>query len=160
MKGKDILYSEGQWFAVPLRTGGYALGIITRGNYKTKGGLGYFFGPKYSELPGDEATWQKSPEDAVLITQFGDLGLINGTWPLIPSTRLFSKEDWPMPKFGMEVSLIPGKAFLREYGQKHNGKLMLIRETVVDIRDIADLPEDVSMGGGAVEIKLTNLLDP
>lgn len=160
MRKKYIRYDEGQWFAVPLRKGGYALGIITRGNYKTKGGLGYFFKPKYSEIPGEEATWQKSPKDAVLVTRFGDLGLINGRWPLIPSTRLFSKEEWPIPKFGMEVELVPGKAFIREYDQTENGGLILLQETVVDVKEIAGLPEDGSMGGGAVEIRLTNLLDP
>lgn len=33
-------YREGQWFAVPLRDGGYALGVIVRGGYETAGGLG------------------------------------------------------------------------------------------------------------------------
>ena len=34
---KHIKYSEGQWFAVPLKSGGYALGIIARGSHKVKG---------------------------------------------------------------------------------------------------------------------------
>ena len=42
MGRKHIRYNEGQWFGVPLRKGGYAIGIIVRGSYKTKGGLGYF----------------------------------------------------------------------------------------------------------------------
>jgi hypothetical protein len=73
IKQVHIRYREGQWFAIPLRKEGYALGIIVRGCYKTKGGLGYFFGPKYAEIPNDEATWEKKPEEAILIARFGDL---------------------------------------------------------------------------------------
>lgn len=158
VRQKHIRYSEGQWFAVPLLKDGYAIGIIVRGSYKTKGGLGYFFGPKYENIPADEATWEKKPGEAILIARFGDLGIINGRWPLIESTRPFSKEEWSIPKFGLEVSLLPGKGFIREYGQNDTGELILIKEEPVDAKDIVDLPEDSSMGDGAVEIRLTKLL--
>jgi hypothetical protein len=158
MKKKNIHYSEGQWFAVPLRRGGYALGIIVRGGYKTKGGLGYFFGPKYEDLPGDEATYEKHAEDALLIARFGDLGIVRGSWPLIQSTRPFSKEEWPIPKFGTEVPLPPGKGFIREYEQDSSGALICVRQTPVDADKIQKFPKDAVMGGGAVEIKLTKLL--
>jgi hypothetical protein len=159
MRKNPIRYSEGQWFAVPLRKGGYALGIIVRGSYKTKGGLGYFFGPSYSEVPNDEATWRKIPEEAILITRFGDLGIIDGRWPLIRSSRPFSRGEWPIPKFGSKVSLLPNKGLIREYDHNDRGEWKLIREIPVDLKDIAGLPEDVSMGGGAVEIRLTELLN-
>lgn len=159
MNKKQIRYKEGQWFAVPLRKHGFALGIIVRGNYRTKGGLGYFFGPKYPEIPGDETTLGKKPGEAILITRFGDLGIINGSWPLIHSSRPFSREEWPIPKFGLEVSLLPGKGFIREYGQDDTGKWILNNEELVDVKDIIGLPEDGSLGGGAVEIKLKQLLN-
>jgi len=159
MKEKHIQYHEGQWFAVPLRQGGYALGIIVRGSYKTKGGLGYFFGPKYEDVPGDKATWEKHPGEALLIARFGDLGIIRGSWPLIQSTRPFSKEKWPIPKFGTEVPFPPGKGFIRDYEQASSGELICIRQTLVDADDLQGFPEDVDMGGGSVEIKLTKLLD-
>ncbi len=159
MRRKQIRYSEGQWFAVPLRKGGYAIGIIVRGSYKTKGGIGYFFGPKYPNLPKDPDTWEKKPDEAILITQFGDLGILNGNWPIIQSTRPFSKEEWPIPKFGKNISLLPEKGFIREYGEDQSGELVLIRESVVDVHEINGLPKDGSLGGGAVEIRLTQLLD-
>ena len=158
MKQKHIRYSEGQWFAIPLRNGGYALGIIVIGSYKTKGGLGYFFGPKYLEIPDDKAILEKQPGDAILVAIFGDLGIINGNWPLIQSSRPFSKEEWPIPKFGMKISLVQRKGFIREYKQNEAGDLILHRETVVAEEDILNLPTDSIMGGGAIEIKLTNLL--
>jgi hypothetical protein len=158
MTYKNVKYNEGQWFAVPLRNEGYALGIIVRGNYRVKGGLGYFFGPRYDYVPDDEEIWEKKPEEAILISQFGDLGIINSRWPLIQTTRPFHKEEWPIPKFGSENPLIPQKAFVREYQQDNSGKLQIIRETVVDAKEIVGMPIDSSMGGGSVEIHLTELL--
>jgi hypothetical protein len=158
MMSKNIKYNEGQWFAIPLRNGGYALGIIVRGNYQTKGGLGYFFGPCYDHIPDNDDVWKINPDDALLITQFGDLGIINGRWPIILSTRPFSKDEWPIPKFGSVNPLIPHKAFVREYQQDNAGELQVVREIVVDAKEIAGLPTDSSMGGGAVEIRLSDLL--
>jgi len=153
-----IKYSEGQWFAVPLRDGGYALGIIVRGNYKTKGGLGYFFGPRYAKVPDAEKTFEKKPEEAVLIALFGDLGIISGRWPLVQSTRPFSVEDWPIPLFSAPIRLIPEKAYIREYQQDDSGVLRIARQEVVDLKDVVNLPSDKSMGGGSVETRLSELL--
>jgi hypothetical protein len=168
LRRKFIRYPEGQWFAVPLRQGGYALGIIVRGSSKTKGGLGYFFGPKYVEVPVDEETWNKLPEDAILVGWFGDLGIASCQWPLIQSTRPFSRDEWPIPKFGRKFPPLmvmgtlygTGKGIIVEFGENPEGVQQAIRETPVDEEKIAGLPEDCLMMGGSVEIRLTRLLDP
>jgi hypothetical protein len=155
---KLIKYAEGQWFAVPLRKGGYALGLIARGSYKTKGGLGYFFGPRFLDVPGDEATRNKRPSEAVLITWFGDLGIITGRWVLIKSTRPFLRDDWPIPKFGRKDAIIPGKGFIVEYEENEHGEWKMSREVPVEAKEIINLPVDRFSGGGAVEIRLTEIL--
>ncbi len=158
MKQKRQKYDEGQWFAVPLRTGGYGLGIIVRGNYKTKICLGYFFGPKFSRLPNNKDIDEKKSEDAVLITWFGDLGMINKRWPLIDSSRPFSRAQWPMPKFGRQIPLLPEKGYIVEYEENRDGKWKVLREIPIDVKEIAGLPEDIIRMGGSVEITLTKLL--
>lgn len=155
---KHIKYSEGQWFAVPLKDGGYALGIIARGSYKTKGGLGYFFGPRYETIPDGKETWRKRPSDAVLIAWFGDLGIIWGKWPLIPSTRPFRREEWPVPKFRRTDALKPEKGWLVEYSQEVGGIPAPIRETYCDAKSLMGLFEDGDYGYEAIEIVLTRLL--
>lgn len=156
---KHIKYSEGQWFAVPLQDGGYALGIIVRGNYKTKGGLGYFFGPRYEDIPGEQETWLKGPSDAILIAWFGDLGIIWGRWPLISSMRPFRREEWPVPKFHRIDALRPDKGWLVEYSSEAKGVgEQPIRETYCDAKELMGLPKDSLLGYGAVEIILTKLL--
>jgi hypothetical protein len=160
MNQKINKYKEGQWFAIPLRKGGFCFGTIVRGDFKTKGGLGYFFGPKYLDVPTDRDTWGANYKDAILITLFGDLGIVNGCWPIIHSTRPFVKQEWPIPKFGTKISLVPRKGLIREYEQNNKGQLIMIREVASTEKDIFGLPEDIIMGGGSVEIKLTKILDP
>ncbi len=155
---KHIRYSEGQWFAVPLKDGGYALGIIVRGSYRTKGGLGYFFGPRYLEIPNEQETWNKQPSEAILIAWFGDLGIITGKWPLIPSRRPFRREEWPVPKFKRLDPLNPRQGWLVEYSQETSGVHMPIREIYCDADDLVGLPEDASYGFEAIEITLTEIL--
>ena len=158
-KYKNIKYYEGQWFGVPLRQGGYALGIIVRGSHKTKGGLGYFFGPKYYRIPDESDTFEKKKDDAVLISWFGDLGILNGRWPLIQSSRQFSRNEWPLPLFGREISLIPNKGMIVEYEDNPKGEWRIIKEIPVDIEEIANLPSDGYLGGGAIEIRLSKLFE-
>ncbi|MEN4013073.1 MAG: immunity 26/phosphotriesterase HocA family protein [Bellilinea sp.] len=155
---QHIKYSEGQWFAVPLKNGGYALGIIVRGNYKTKGGLGYFFAPRYESIPDNQDTWQKQPSDAIMIAWFGDLGLIWGTWPLIPTTRPFRRQDWTVPKFQRIDALDPSRGWLVEYDQETSGLDMPLREKYLDAVELAGLPKDSLLGYEAVELVLTKLL--
>jgi hypothetical protein len=159
MRKKHIRYSEGQWFAIPLRNGNYALGIIVRGSYKTKGGLGYFFGPTYVDIPSEKDISGKKPEDAILIRWFGDLGIISGRWPLIQNTRSFNRGEWPIPKFGRKFPLILDKGIVVEYGETPEGIQQAIRETAVDVEKIIGLPEDGMSMDGSIEIKLTKLLE-
>jgi hypothetical protein len=158
-KKKVRKYNEGQWFGIPLRQGGYALGIIVRGSYKTKGGLGYFFGPKYARIPDENDTIEKKKDDAVLISWFGDLGIINGNWPLIGSSHQFSRDEWPIPIFGREISLIPNRGMIIEYEDNPKGEWRVQKETPVDLKEITGLPVDGFLGGGVIEIKLTKLLE-
>lgn len=43
-------YREGDWLGVPLREGGYAVGLVARANPDGVL-LGYFFGPRRMEVP-------------------------------------------------------------------------------------------------------------
>ncbi len=60
-------YGEGDWFAVPLRNGGYALGVVARRD--GRGGIiGYFFGQKYSAPPSLDEVTSKTATDAILVS--------------------------------------------------------------------------------------------
>lgn len=161
MKSTHIKYSEGQWFAIPLPSSGYAIGIIARGSYKTKGGLGYFFGPKYDEIPSNLETFSKNKENFIFIGWFGDLGIINGDWPLIEAGKPFKRVEWPVPKFYRIPGIPEGQAFLVEYDQTMPEMFRPMHEYLVPIsQDILQFPEDSLHGAGAIEIILDRLLNP
>jgi hypothetical protein len=154
-----IRYPEGQWFAVPLNNGGFGIGVLVRGSSRTRGGLGYFLGPKLNQVPGDTEVHNFIPNDAVLVEWFGGLGIADGTWPLIQSTRAFCREEWPVPNFRRIDLLNPEWGWLVEYSQDDTGTHSPIRETRMRARDLVGYPDDGISGSGAIESLLTRLLE-
>ncbi len=62
---RKLPYKEGDWFAVPLRDGGFALGVVARMDGKGAV-IAYLFGPRSEALPSLEAVGSKRATDAVL----------------------------------------------------------------------------------------------
>ena len=152
-------YEEGHWFAVPLRTSGYAPGIIVRGGPRFKGGLGYFFAVRSDQPPNGLDIAHLTADQAIFITWFGDRGIIEGRWPLILTDRPFTREEWPVPRFGRVDMFDPEWGRITEYSQEDNGRALHIAETRVPVTDIAGLPEEGTASAGYVEVKLAILID-
>jgi hypothetical protein len=149
-------YSEGDWFAVPLRDGGFAVGIIARAMPRKEGVLlGYFFGPRRDEVPTLEELGDLSASDAVMVEMFGDLGLIRGEWPLLGRVNGWDRSAWPTPEFGRFEELT-GRAFKVIYDDDNPNRV--VREEQVDPNELAGLPKDGLSGAGAVERMLTRML--
>ncbi len=144
-------YELGTWFCVPLRNDGFARGVVTRiGDEGVT--FGYFFGPRLedcaTEIPDD-----LKPEDRVLWGKFGDLGLINGEWPVIGVSDGWRAEDWPMPLM-VRVDEAAGIAFASTY----DDSIAFVSEERCDPSLAETHPYDRLMGYGSVEIRLTKLL--
>src|SRR6266705_1440571 len=106
---KRRAYPEGTVFAVPLRGGGYAVGLVARvGRRGTT--LGYFFGPRREKVPVLSEVAELNPEAALLVELFGDLGLMEGHWPIIGLASSFDRRRWPLPPFG-RIEEFTGRAF-------------------------------------------------
>lgn len=156
MKRKTKLpYAEGDWFAVPLRNGGYAVGLIARSGPSGKVLFGYFFGPKRDKLPTIDEVHGLTATHAILIGQFGDLGLLKGRWPILGGASRWEREAWPMPSLA-RIDVVSGAARKVTYSEDDPNRP--IRETTCDPEEARQLPRDSLMGAGAVEIRLTNLL--
>ena len=154
MSPKKFSYTEGDWFAVPLRDSGYALGLVAR--MDGEGGiLGYFFGPGREPLPSIEDIVNLSASQAILIRHCGDTGLIRGTWPIIGRTLTWSRMDWPLPAFA-RIALDESWALRVEYSEADIN--VVLREVLVSLEEAHHLPEDGVSGYGALEIRLTKLL--
>jgi hypothetical protein len=149
-----LRYREGDWFAVPLRGGGFAVGLVARMGPRGKILLGYFFGPARATPPalGDVAAL--SPADAVLTARFGDLSLFRGEWPVLGSLPGWQAAAWPLPAF-QRIDSLRGYADRIRYAEDDPA-----REVACEPLDAphADLEPDRLMGAGAVEIALTKRL--
>lgn len=78
-----VKFGEGDWFALPIKDGGWALGLIARRRPRSSTLLGYFFGPRRQSPPILADATGLDPSDADLIHVFGYLGLKNGEWPVL-----------------------------------------------------------------------------
>jgi hypothetical protein len=153
-------YKEGDWFAVPLRDGGWAVGRVARMPPPKRGItlLGYFFGPHCESVPSLAAVANLAPEEAVSIELFHDLGLIEGRWPVLGGAGpawAEQRERWPMPAFGFHDELL-GRYFRREYDD--DPRHLFVRQVAITEDEFARLPRDRFAFAGAVEIVLTRLL--
>ena len=151
---RKINYSEGDCLAVPLRSGGYARGIIAR--MDGKGGvLGYFFGPMFRSLEKIKDCSDLKADKAILVGRCGDLGLLNGEWKVIDRLSNWNKSEWPMPPF-IRVDESESRAWLSYYDEND---FSFIKEERVSPELVNAYPYDRDMGYGAVELRLTKRLE-
>lgn len=145
-------YPVGTWIGVPLKTSGFALGLITRVG---AGGIlfGYFFGPKIIELP-KSIPEKLNPEDKIFWGQFSHLGLVKDRWHIIGIAENFCLKEWPLPPM-IRVDDNTGVAFLSYYSDK----IKLQAEERCDPELLNNFPYDALDGAGAIETQLTKLLE-
>jgi hypothetical protein len=98
---KKLPYKEGDVFGVPLRNGGFALGVVARVRPFREGNmlLGYFFRHGKAALPKEGSSLELNPQDAALIAKFGDLSLYRKEWPIVGNIPGWDRRKWPMPSF-------------------------------------------------------------
>lgn len=145
-------YREGTWFAVPLRTGGYGIGRVAR-NSGNGVAYGYFFGPCHESVPIDFDVISLQPSKAILKVKFGDLGLLNGEWPIISQIAEFERGEWPLLPF-VRIDEVSGRAWMEIY----TDKMELVSEKPCDPTHLQQYSESGLFGYGAVEKRLTRLL--
>ena len=146
-------YSEGTLFAIPLRNGGFARGIVARAAPEGAVLYGFFFGPKLASL-GEVGPDAIRPEAAIAQMIFVDLGLINGEWSIVGSLPNWQRGDWRMPDF-VRRDPVGKRAWRVRRSDTDPSRIDHEEPVAFD----ANLPPNIASGYGAVEIKLTKLLD-
>ncbi len=154
MARRKLSYAEGDWVAVPLRSGGYAVGLVARADGRG-GAVGYFFGPRLKTPPSPGSLDRLRPGDAILIEIFGDLGLMEGEWPVIGPHSKWIREHWPLPAFG-RIDEFAGTALRIEYDEV---TLEEVGNKPISVQEASQLPRDGLAGSGDVEIRLTKMID-
>jgi hypothetical protein len=147
-------YSEGDCFAVRLRDGGYAIGVVARSSPIGKVLLGYFFGPRRDRLPASNAAADLSADEAIKVCRFGDLSLWRREWPIIYRPTSWNRSEWPMPAF-VRSELSTGRRWRVEYDDGDPNHVL----SEARLPSTAEgLERDSVLGSGAVELQLTKLL--
>lgn len=145
-----FVYREGEWFAVPLRTNGYGLGVVARASRRGVI-LGYFFGPCFERWPSlHDVSWLGS-SDAALVGRFGHFGLKRGDWPVLGHVEDWDRARWPMPEF-VRYEELTGRSLSVIYDD--NDPSRVIGEYPVT----PGVAEPGMIGAGFVEIRLSDLL--
>ena len=155
MSRKKLPYRPGDLFAVPLRCGGFAAGVAARADGRGTV-LGYFFGPRRDDLPMPNDVGELRGEDSIEIAIFGDLGMIEGRWPVIGPLPGWKSENWPVPDFGRIDAVSGNRAWRVRY---QDPDLKWLSEEEITVSEASALPRDRLMGAGAVERWLSHLLD-
>ncbi len=91
-------YAAGDWFAIPLRFGLFAVGRAVAVD-KRGAILGYFFARFFERLPGGTDILALTPGDADIIGVCDEHGLRSGEWPIIATARACDPRPWPIPIF-------------------------------------------------------------
>jgi hypothetical protein len=151
MKKKKIKVKEGDVFAVPLRQGGYGIGIITR-EHKTIT-MGYFFKTIYTEPPVQVPESILRKENVALIVKFSSMGIENGEWPLLETEFIFKREDWPIPVLMMQHPLTE-----KYYAVVYDETLINEERYLITEQEAKKLFSHGLFGYGALEKKLSTLL--
>ena len=132
-------YREGDWFVVPLRRGGQALGLVARRPRRGTVVLGYFFGPARTKLPSDEELANVRAEHVQLVCRFKDTCLHRGKWQVVGHHPHWRRKDWPMPAIFRREGL-SGRGIRTEYDG--DNLTTPTREVPASVPEGA-LPEDV-----------------
>jgi hypothetical protein len=143
-------YQVGDWFAIPLRTKGFGLGLVARA--KRGRCLGDFFDPLRLSPPSLRDCAGLAAKDAKFIQRFSDYHIRVGYWAKLGLLSGWNKNDWPMPVF---ASTYWGN-IARYPDDDPSVDPELTPATKEELRD---LPKDGFAGSGAVQILLTKALD-
>lgn len=94
-------------------------------------------------------------EDALLVVNVGDLGLLNGEWKVIGHQPGWRRADWPMPLF---TTIDGPRLYLCKYDEDDPSRLVHREHTTQEAADQAGaIPRDI-YGYKALSLALDKLL--
>lgn len=147
------IVEEGTWFAVPLRSGGFGVGVVARTSVGGGVVLAYFFKKAWAGPPPIDEIATLEPKDAARVLRVGDLSLINGSWPVLGKVSGWHRDAWAVPMFVRRDDL-SRRAWIVKYSDRDTNRVESEAVTAYE----TGLDRDAVVGAGAAEIILTQLL--
>lgn len=147
-------FSEGTWFALPLRSGGFAVGVVARTPAQGEVIVADLFGPKRSAVPPLAELASLQPKGALRVIRVGDLGLVDGSWPMIGQAPRWRREEWRIPAYVRRDEL-GRKTWRVVYSDSHPNEVVSEEEVSYDA---TGMERDAVFGAGAAELLMTRLV--
>jgi hypothetical protein len=116
-------YPDRSVFAIPLKDGGPARGVVARSAFGGELLFGYFFDPRLAWMPEVDRSGLE-PEKAVLRLRFGDPALFKGVWPVVDKLPDWSPDKWPMSDAVRRDPLGKMKPALVEYDDADPSRIL------------------------------------
>ena len=151
MRKRKINCKEGDVFVVPLKQGGYGIGLVAR-EHKTIT-LGYFFKKKYSSVPEEVDVAGINKWEIALIGKFSTMGIENGEWPLLKTAFIFNREQWPIPVLKMQHPITE-----KYFAVIYDDTLINEERHLITEAEAEKLFSHGLYGYGALEKKLSSIL--
>jgi hypothetical protein len=150
---------EGDWFAVPVGSEGYVLGLVARAARRGEALFGYFFGPLQERMPSVVNASEYSPTDALLVTRFYNTALVSGQWQIVARSDNWDRGDWPFPQFHIpKSSALAGESFVVAYSEE-NPETFVGQRTIETSEERLYPPDEGIFPPSHVERRLEALLN-
>ncbi len=151
----------GTWFALPLPSSGYALGLIARrpASRIPKRIFCYFFGPRVRCLNDFKVPVVREPDERIFFARTNDRAFKENRWLVLDHIEPFDKNYWPMPPF-RSGAVGGGPNYLRRrYLRTYDDDLRRCEsEKLVVVESLQDYPQDISFGHLAMESAVDRVL--
>jgi hypothetical protein len=151
---KKLTYEEGDIFAVPLPSGGWAIAVVARIAPGGRVVVGHFFGPRLPAVPAT-GNLNLTAQDSILTARFGDLGIVQGSWKRLGRLGSFKRQQWPMPVFHRQV---PHTGQFLRVSYRDDNPNSTPDEIGISEQEARRLPEDSLFGSTAIERVLGSML--
>lgn len=147
----SVTVKEGQFFVLPLGGGDIAVGLVARAPRRGGVLLGYFFGPRRREAPGQQWLESQHAHNAAYVCRFKDMPLFRGEWRLLGMHPKFVRAEWPVPpfhRFDGSATQVPGVDAVLHWRVEYadDNLIMPIRERPADAND-QKLVDDIVCDG-------------
>jgi hypothetical protein len=139
-------YAVGDWVLAPVDEGRFVVGRIARARGHSV--FGYFFAPPVTGPPSDDELDRLRPAGAYTYLRFSDLGIRDGSWPVIKARKGFDRGQWPVAPFENYVDAGGGRVWL-EVVTYDDDAIRQTSVTRVDVRQRGRFPDDMVSGSEA-----------
>jgi hypothetical protein len=154
---RKIPCREGDWFTVPLKNEGNALGLVARYRHKGRIALGYFFECPENMNDIESHIRELTPDASILIILFNWPPDNDPIYRIIYHDNDWDRNKWPAPFFGHVDVLNPWRAQITYYDFDDPDKFSKF-VSIVSPEEVASLYPDILAGYLALPPRLDKII--